>query len=293
VCDGCEEQPIRGLRYVCTSCKWDLCSACEAKSEHPQDHILLKVKVPLPPDFNFVSPFPRWVQSVPQRDPPTSRPKANFVRDVTVPDGSMWRPGQHVLKTWALKNVGNIYWPRGTKLVFVNGTVKPIEDEEQPLVPLAAPGETVHVSVKVQIPEKPGRYTGYYRLSYGADGIKFGHRIWLDVHVSETALPEVAHFGREVKNVFDKALNVMSKALKGDKPGVSELKNSTSVATSNSSSSSSNSSSVSSNTSSEQPFQYQAQLDVLLSMGFDSEKSKNALITHKGNVDAVVNSFLA
>jgi len=230
VCDGCEVQPIQGLRFVCTSCKWDLCSTCEAKCEHPQDHILLKVKVPLPPDYNFVSPFPRWVQSLPQRDPSTSRPKAHFVRDVTVSDGSMWRPGQRVLKTWALKNVGNVYWPRGTKLVFVNGTVKPTEDEEQPLVPLAAPGETVDVSVKVQIPDKPGRYTGYYRLSYGADGIKFGHRIWLDVHVSETALPEVANFGREVKNVFDKAFNVISKALKGEKTVsvTSELKNSSS-----------------------------------------------------------------
>jgi len=226
--------------------------------------------------------FPRWIQPLPQRDPSTARPKANFVRDVTVPDGSMWRPGQHVLKTWSLKNIGNVYWPRGTKLVFVNGTVKPIESEEQPLVPLAAPGEVVDVSIKVQMPEKPGRYTGYYRLSYGTDGIKFGHRIWLDVHVSETALPEVANFGREVKNVFGKAFNELSKALKGDKSG------SGTTESKNSSSSSSTSSS-----SEKQTFQYQAQLDILTGMGFDSEKSKNALNTHKGNVDEVVNSFLA
>jgi len=283
VCDGCETQPIKGLRYVCTSCKWDLCSVCEAKNEHPQDHILLKVKVPLPSDFNFISPFPRWIQPLPQRDPSTSRPKANFVRDVTVPDGSMWRPNQRVLKTWSLKNVGNSYWPRGTKLVFVNGTVKPIEDEEQPIIPLAAPGEVVDVSVKVQMPEKPGRYTGYYRLSYGQDGIRFGHRIWLDVHVSETALPEVATFSREVKNVFDKAFNVMSKALKGEKSG-SESKSLSSSAFSSSSSSSSSST--------EPPaFQYQAQLDILIGMGLDAEKSKQGLITHKGNVDQVANSF--
>jgi len=290
VCDGCETQPIRGLRYVCTSCKSNLCSTCESKNEHPQDHILLKVKVPLPRDFDFVSPFPKWVLPAPHRDPPTMRPRAHFSRDVTIPDGSMWRPGQRVLKTWSIKNVGNVCWPRGTKLVFVNGIVKPTEDEEQPLVPLAAPGEVVDVSVKVQMPDKPGRYTGYYRLSYGPDGIKFGHRIWIDVLVSETALPEIASIGREVKTVFGKAINVVSKVLKGDKPAPSQpLPESKS------------SPQPKEQPSSESlvpvlvlpPFQYQAELESLTGMGFDLEKSKMALLTHKGNVSAVVNAFLA
>jgi hypothetical protein len=287
VCDGCETQPIRGLRYVCTSCKCNLCSSCESKNEHPQDHILLKVKVPVAQDFDFVSPFPKWVSSAPQRDPPTIRPRAHFSRDVTIPDGSMWRPGQRVLKTWSIKNVGNVCWPRGTKLVFVNGIVKPCEDEEQPLVPLAAPGEVVDVSVKVQMPDKPGRYTGYYRLSYGPDGIKFGHRIWIDVLVSEPALPEIASIGREVKTVFGKAINVVSKVLKGDKPSQQpEAKSSPQPKE---------------QPSSEPlvpvlvlpPFQYQAELDILTGMGFDTEKSKSALLTHKGNVNAVANAFLA
>jgi len=154
---------------------------------------------------------------------------------------------------------------------------------------LAAPGEVVDVSVKVQMPDKPGRYTGYYRLSYGPDDIKFGHRIWLDVLVSETALPEIASIGREVRSVFDKALNVVSKALKGEKSAsqqdISEVKNSpqpkqpseplvpVSVLAS--------------------PFQYQAQLNILTGMGFDVEKSKSALLTNKGNVEVVINAFLA
>jgi len=41
------------------------------------------------------------------------------------------------------------------------------------------------------------------------------------------------------------------------------------------------------------PFQYQAELESLTGMGFDTEKSKVALLTHKGNVSAVVNAFLA
>jgi len=146
------------------------------------------------------------------------------------------------------------------------------------------------VSVKVQMPDKPGRYTGYYRLSYGPDGIKFGHRIWIDVLVSETALPEIASIGREVKTVFGKAINVVSKVLKGDKPAPSQpLPESKS------------SPQPKEQPSSESlvpvlvlpPFQYQAELESLTGMGFDLEKSKMALLTHKGNVSAVVNAFLA
>jgi hypothetical protein len=175
--------------------------------------------------------------------------------------------------------------------------VKPCEDEEQPLVPLAAPGEVVDVSVKVQMPEKPGRYTGYYRLSYGPDGIKFGHRIWIDVLVSEPALPEIASIGREVKTAFGKAINVVSKVLKGDKPAsslpVPDSKNSPQPKEQPSQPPSPQPSEPLVPVLVLPPFQYQAELDILTGMGFDAEKSKSALLTHKGNVNAVANAFLA
>jgi len=38
-------EPIRGVRYKCLVCRnFDLCSACEAKNQHPTDHTLLKLK---------------------------------------------------------------------------------------------------------------------------------------------------------------------------------------------------------------------------------------------------------
>jgi len=282
-CDGCEQQPIRGLRFICTSCKdYNLCSSCESKNEHPQDHVLLKVKVPLPSDIDL-STFPKWVLPTPQREHPSVRPRAHFVRDVTIADGSAWRPGQRVIKTWSLKNIGKVCWPRGTKLVFVNGTVKPIENEEQPLIPLAAPSEVVEVSVKVQMPDKPGRYTGYYRLAYGPDNLKFGHRIWLDVLVSETALPEIGVMRREVKNAFGKAFDVVSKALKLEKAPVQQDFKEESVVSTDAA------------TSTAQPkFQYESELQSLSAMGFnDTEKAKAALLHHKGNVSAVINALLA
>jgi hypothetical protein len=175
----------------------------------------------------------------------------------------------------------------------VNGIVKPCEDEEQPLVPLAAPGEVVDVSVKVQMPDKPGRYTGYYRLSYGPDGIKFGHRIWIDVLVSEPALPEISSIGREVKTVFGKAINVVSKVLKGEKPAQPSPSQQLPEAKTSPQPREQPSSEPLVPVLVLPPFQYQAELDILTGMGFDAEKSKSALLTHKGNVNAVVNAFLA
>jgi hypothetical protein len=46
VCDGCNIDPIVGVRYKCAECPdFDLCSDCEAKGEHGH-HTFLKVKTP-------------------------------------------------------------------------------------------------------------------------------------------------------------------------------------------------------------------------------------------------------
>ena len=48
-CDSCNESPIRGIRWHCLNCPdVDLCSTCEASFTHPQTHVFVKVKVPLP-----------------------------------------------------------------------------------------------------------------------------------------------------------------------------------------------------------------------------------------------------
>lgn len=49
VCDGCNAQHyITGNRFKCTVCPdFDLCTNCESKGTHPQDHPLLKMRVSL------------------------------------------------------------------------------------------------------------------------------------------------------------------------------------------------------------------------------------------------------
>ena len=46
VCDGCDMNPIVGVRYKCSVCQnYDLCENCEAKDVH-QQHPLVKIKKP-------------------------------------------------------------------------------------------------------------------------------------------------------------------------------------------------------------------------------------------------------
>jgi len=55
LCNSCGSQ-IHGLRYKCVVCvEFDLCEACEAtENNHPIDHPLMKIKVPLPPTFQGI-----------------------------------------------------------------------------------------------------------------------------------------------------------------------------------------------------------------------------------------------
>lgn len=44
-CDGCNEHPIRGMRYKCDMCyDFDLCRECYTTISHPRSHRFLKIK---------------------------------------------------------------------------------------------------------------------------------------------------------------------------------------------------------------------------------------------------------
>src|SRR5512135_3467629 len=47
--------------------------------------------------------------------------RAQFIADVTVPDGTRFSPGAAFTKTWRLKNVGTCTWSTSYTLVFSSG----------------------------------------------------------------------------------------------------------------------------------------------------------------------------
>jgi hypothetical protein len=46
-CNGCENNPISGIRWKCLTCNdYDLCDACHASGAHPSEHQMLKIEDP-------------------------------------------------------------------------------------------------------------------------------------------------------------------------------------------------------------------------------------------------------
>jgi len=94
-------------------------------------------------------------------------PLAQFIEDVTIPDGTVMEPGQAFTKTWRLKNVGVVEWGEGSNLSFLDG--EGMGGASPVAVPNVQPGETVDVSVEMAAPAELGDHMGRWRLAV-ADG---------------------------------------------------------------------------------------------------------------------------
>jgi hypothetical protein len=118
-----------------------------------------------------------------------------FIADVTIPDGTVFAPGEKFTKIVRLKNDGTCTWTKNYYLAFVSG-----EDMNGPhdvgLPFEVPPGQTVDVAVDLQAPLTPGSYRGYWILS-DPSGAMFGvgstaNRPWfVDIRVTSniTATP--------------------------------------------------------------------------------------------------------
>jgi hypothetical protein len=96
-----------------------------------------------------------------------------FIKDVSVPDGSVMDPGQQFTKTWRLKNSGSCNWTPGYSLVFISGTSMGAPDSKQLTDDTVAPGDEIEVSVNLEAPYEPGTYRANFKLR-NSDGIVFG-----------------------------------------------------------------------------------------------------------------------
>jgi len=87
--------------------------------------------------------------------------QAQFVRDVTIPDGSQLAPGAAFTKTWRLRNAGVCTWS-GYTLVFDSGDLMSATSP-QTITTVSAGGE-VDLSVNFTAPATPGSYRSHWRI---------------------------------------------------------------------------------------------------------------------------------
>lgn len=114
--------------------------------------------------------------------------RAQFVADVTVPDGGTFSPGATFNKTWRLKNVGTCAWTTSYALVFSSGDQMGGPSSVN-LPQQVAPGRTVDLSVTLTTPGTAGHYVGYWMFK-DASGLLFGigstasKAWWVEINVA-------------------------------------------------------------------------------------------------------------
>jgi len=121
---------------------------------------------PIPPTATPTSVGPTAVPTT-----TTLCDKAQFISDITVPDGTVFTPGTPFTKTWRLKNVGTCTWTTAYSLVFASG--ERMSGADLPLPVTVTPGQIVDLSVNLIAPAQIGSYRSYWQFK-NAGGALFG-----------------------------------------------------------------------------------------------------------------------
>jgi hypothetical protein len=100
--------------------------------------------------------------------------RAQFIRDVTVPDGSHFAPGDTFTKTWRVRNTGSCTWTASDyTLVLTDGNDFGVATS-QALTADVPPWSYAELTITgMTAPATPGKYRSYWKLDNG-NGQQFG-----------------------------------------------------------------------------------------------------------------------
>lgn len=115
---------------------------------------------PTAPTF---TPFPTLVinTNTPAATATSNCNVAQFITDVTIPDGTTLAPGSAFTKKWRIKNIGSCAWS-GFSMTFDSGDSMGGPASK----PVAAvnPGQEIDLEVNLTAPATVGNYRGHWRL---------------------------------------------------------------------------------------------------------------------------------
>jgi hypothetical protein len=89
------------------------------------------------------------------------KPAAQVI-DVTVPDGSRFKPGETFVKTWRFASSGNCAWEKGSTLVFQSGEKFGAPDTA--FLDAVDVGKSAEISLTLKAPQRAGTYLGQWAL---------------------------------------------------------------------------------------------------------------------------------
>ena len=123
---------------------------------------------------------------------------AEFVKDVSFPDGSPIKPKQKFTKIWSLKNIGTCIWDADYAVVYVWGDQMK-GASPQPIGESVEPGGVIQIAVDLVAPLNPGSYQGDWMLQ-DAEANRFGtgfkakEHFWVAINVRVPGIPSFPSF---------------------------------------------------------------------------------------------------
>lgn len=116
--------------------------------------------------------------------------QAQFVSDITVPDGASFAPGAAFTKTWRFMNAGTCTWTISYRLMQVGGDAMGAPSFVN-LPVNVSPGQMLDISVNLTAPATAGHYKSLWKFA-NASGTQFGigdsgtDAFWVDINVVAT-----------------------------------------------------------------------------------------------------------
>jgi hypothetical protein len=110
-----------------------------------------------------------------------------FEGDITIPDGTLLKPGVNFEKTWGLRNTGSCTWDDGYVLVYIGGSnpdLDPYNFEFKKSSDFVAAGQSINMTLKLTTPCTPGKYEGTWRMR-NDQGFFFGTYLTVKVEVKD------------------------------------------------------------------------------------------------------------
>jgi hypothetical protein len=95
--------------------------------------------------------------------PTSSCYRLRFIKDVTIPDFSIMKPGETFTKTWRVLNNGTCAWQPGFRFAFYGGD--PMGGSNYILTQTLAPGKQMDLSLSMITPNGVGIVISTWRMS--------------------------------------------------------------------------------------------------------------------------------
>jgi DNA-binding winged helix-turn-helix (wHTH) protein len=91
--------------------------------------------------------------------------RSRFIRDVTVPDGSVVAPGEQFEKVWEIQNAGSVPWcNRHFRRTGVCSGPGRLSSEPLTPVPTTNPGQLCLMRMQLTAPSQPGSYYAEWKM---------------------------------------------------------------------------------------------------------------------------------